>query len=144
MKDEQYGYSITMAGKGFDEALGLVTAALAQEGFGVITQIDVQDTMRKKLGVDFRPYRILGACNPPLAHEAIGADPLIGLLLPCNVVVQQVGDAVEVAIVKPVEMFSVVRRPGLERLASTVDEKVRRILSGLEAQDGARAQATGR
>jgi uncharacterized protein (DUF302 family) len=134
MKEQQYGYTVDLGVMEFEEAIGNVTEALKEQGFGVITEIDVKKTVKTKLDIDFRPYRILGACNPKLAHSAIEAEPLIGLLLPCNVVVQQAADGtVEVAVVKPIEMLSVVRRPEMQQLASEVDDKVRKVLSALEA-----------
>ena len=91
---------------GFDAALDEVVDALKQEGFGVITSIDVRATMKEKLDLEFRPYTILGACNPPLAHRALVSDPDIGIMLPCNVTVEQVGDEVIVSLANPAVMLS--------------------------------------
>jgi len=104
---------------------------LKAEGFGVLTEIDVKATLKKKLDVDFRPYKILGACNPPLAHKALQGEPLIGLLLPCNVVVfEEDGDAV-VSFVNPKEMFKVVENAELQAVAEEVDAKMRRAFEAL-------------
>ena len=101
----------------FDEAVTHVTSELGKRGFGVLTEIDVQATLKKKLGVDFRPYRILGACNPQFAHEALMAEDKIGTMLPCNVIVQQLGpDQVEVSAVDPVASMQAVRNPALTGL----------------------------
>jgi uncharacterized protein (DUF302 family) len=90
----------------YDQALTSVTAALKEEGFGVLTQIDVKHTLKEKIGLDFEPYAILGVCNPPLAHQALSSDPLMGLLLPCNVTVREVGGKSEVSIINPETMLS--------------------------------------
>jgi len=116
----------------FDTAVRKAADALQAEGFGVLTEIDVAQTMKKKLGVDFTPYRILGACNPPLAHRALTAAPEVGLLLPCNVVVRQVEPGVsEVSIVDPLSMLSVVDKPGLEDVAAEARAKLERVASAL-------------
>ncbi len=127
--DVTYGYTRELRGVSFDQAIERATAALKTEGFGVLTSIDVKDTLKKKIGVEFRRYVILGACNPQLAHRALGSELSIGLLLPCNVTVFE-GDEGQtvVQIIKPQSMFEVVRKPGLEALVAEVDEKLRRAL----------------
>ena len=116
----------------FDDAIARVTTALSKEGFGVLTEIDVQATLRKKLDVDFRRYRILGACNPPFAHKALQAEDKIGLMLPCNVIVQEREDGgVEVAAIDPAAAMQGVGNPALEPIASEVREKLQRVISGL-------------
>lgn len=126
-----YGFS-TKVSFGFDEAISKVTEELQKEGFGVLTDIDVKATLKKKIDVDRLPYRILGACNPPLANQAINTDPDIGLLLPCNVVVREEenGD-VTVAFMDPEAVLSLVDKPGVEELAKTVKEKLQRVCAAL-------------
>jgi len=117
---------------GFDEALDTVTEELGKEGFGVLTEIDVQATLKKKLGEDMRPYRILGACNPPLAHQAITAVPEIGLLLPCNVLVREDDEGkVHVSFMDPGSVLGLVDNPDVEPLAGQVKEKLERVLAAL-------------
>ncbi|MDH3585894.1 MAG: DUF302 domain-containing protein [Gammaproteobacteria bacterium] len=117
---------------GFDEALDTVTEELGKEGFGVLTEIDVQATLKKKLGEDMRPYRILGACNPPLAHQAITAVPEIGLLLPCNVLVREDDEGkVHVSFMDPGSVLGLVDNPDVEPLAAQVREKLERVLAAL-------------
>ncbi|MBZ0281586.1 MAG: DUF302 domain-containing protein [Anaerolineae bacterium] len=118
----------------YETALKRVTEALKAEGFGVLTEIDVKDTLKKKLDVDFRPYKILGACNPPLAHRALTAAPEVGLLLPCNVTVAQMEDGrIQVAIVDPLAMMSVVPNPTLQPIAQEAGERLNRVIAALEA-----------
>ena len=122
-----YGFSIRVP-YGFEEAVQKVTEALAKEGFGVLTDIDVQATMKKKLDIDGLPYRILGACNPSLAHQAISVDPDIGLLLPCNVVVRQEEDlSVTVAFMDPVAVLQLVDKEGVAEIANTVKAKLAKV-----------------
>jgi uncharacterized protein (DUF302 family) len=117
---------------GFDEAIETVTEELAKEGFGVLTEIDVQATLKKKLGEDMRPYRILGACNPPLAHQAVTAVPEIGLLLPCNVLVREDDEGkVRVSFMDPGSVLGLVDNPDVEPLAEQVKEKLERVLAAL-------------
>jgi len=116
----------------FDEATVKVFKALKDEGFGVLTDIDVKDTMKQKLGIDFRRYRILGACNPALAHRALAAEDKIGTMLPCNVIVQDLSNGeVEVAAVDPVESMARIGNPALSELANTVRAKLQKVLQGL-------------
>ena len=116
----------------FDTAIDKVTAALKEEGFGVLTDIDVRATLKAKLGVDWRPYRILGACNPPLAHRALQAEDKIGTMLPCNVIVQDLGNGrVEVAAIDPAASMERIGKPDLTDLASTVRSKLQAVLARL-------------
>jgi len=118
----------------FDTAVQRVTAALQQEGFGVLTEIDVKATLKKKIDVDFRPYRILGACNPRMAHQALQSEPDIGTMLPCNVVVQEGdGGGVRVSAIDPVASMQAVDNPALRSIAGQVREALRRVIDTLEA-----------
>jgi len=118
----------------FETAYQQVVAALKAEGFGVLTEIDVKDTLKKKIDVDFQPYKILGACNPPLAHRALMAAPDVGMLLPCNVTLSQANDGrVQVAIVDPLMMMGVIDNPALQPIADEANDKLERVLTALEA-----------
>jgi uncharacterized protein (DUF302 family) len=117
---------------GFDEAVAKVLDALKQEGFGVLTDIDVASTMKQKLGIEFRPYRILGACNPPLAHKALSAEDKVGVMLPCNVIVQEAGAGkIEVASIDPRAAMERIGNPALTDLANEVADKLTRVISAI-------------
>ncbi|MBN2113910.1 MAG: DUF302 domain-containing protein [Acidimicrobiia bacterium] len=118
-----------------EAAEAAVRAALAEEGFGVLTEIDVAATLRTKLGVERPPYKILGACNPPLAHRALGLDEELGLLLPCNVVVYDQGEATMVAAMDPSLMSQLSPGPGMGEVAADAAARLRRALSRREAVD---------
>ena len=116
----------------YDVAVERTTELLAEEGFGVLTEIDIKATLKKKLDLDFKRYVILGACNPELAHQALSGEPLLGVLLPCNVVVmERDGGGVIVAGFKPTAGFSLVDNPEVAPIAERVEEKMRRVLDGL-------------
>ena len=117
---------------GFDEALRRTTEALRHEGFGIITEIDVKETLKAKIGVEFRKYHILGACNPKLAHEALQLEDKIGTMLPCNVVVQDVGNnRTEIAAIDPVASMQAVDNPRLMQAAAHVQALLRNVVNAL-------------
>ena len=124
-----FGKNVDMS---FDDAVSKVTAALQTEGFGVLTEIDVAGTLKKKLDKDMPPYRILGACTPALAHRGISAEPEIGMLLPCNVVVRQdEGGTVRVEFMDPQAVLPLMDKPGIAELAGEVREKLQRVMGAL-------------
>ena len=116
----------------FEDAIAHVTEELKKEGFGVLTEIDVKATMKQKLGVDFRNYRILGACNPPFAHKALSAEDKIGTMLPCNVIVQEVAKGeVEAAAIDPIASMQAVDNPALGAVAVEVQAKLKKVVDSL-------------
>jgi uncharacterized protein (DUF302 family) len=116
----------------FDEAVTRVMNELKKEGFGILTDIDVQKTLKSKLDVDFRKYRILGACNPPFAYKALLAEDKIGTMLPCNVIVQEIGESkVEIAAVDPIASMQAVQNPSLGEIAAQVQAKLKKVIDGL-------------
>lgn len=125
------GINITL-NTSFDEALRLVTAALKEQGFGVLSDLDMQATMKEKLGVQMLPYRILGACNPPLAYKAVQAEPDIGLLLPCNVVVREEAPGrVTVAFIDPQRIAAMVDKPEIHQVADDATQRLQRARDSL-------------
>lgn len=128
-----YGFTTTLTGLNFDQALEKVTAALKVEGFGILTEIDVQKAMKEKLGAEMPAYRILGACNPPLALQALQAEPDIGLLLPCNVIVREEAPGrIVVGFLDPQIMVNLVGKPGVEVIATEAEQRLRRVSASLQ------------
>ena len=126
-----YYFNTTVPGP-FDEAVARTVAALKEEAFGIITEIDVQKTLHEKIGVAFRKYRILGACNPKLAHQALQLEDKIGTMLPCNVVVQELPDGrIEVAAIDPVASMQAIDNPRLKEAAAEVGDKLKRVIARL-------------
>lgn len=125
-----YGFGKKTA-YGFQQAIDRVTEELKKEGFGVLTTIDVQDTLKKKLSVDFRRYVILGACNPPFAHQALSADEEIGLLLPCNVIVYEKEGSTFVRVFDPMTMVRIVENETVTTIAKEVEARLRRVVAAL-------------
>lgn len=126
-----YYFSATLS-VSFDDAVRRTTEALKQEGFGIITEIDVKETLRNKLGVDFRDYKIFGACNPAFAHQALELEDKVGTMLPCNVVVQDIGEGrVEIAAVDPVASMAAIDNPRLTAIAVAVRDRLKKVVASL-------------
>jgi len=123
-----YYYSKTLRAE-FDETVSRVTQVLKEEGFGILTEIDVKSTLKKKLDVDFRKYRILGACNPPFAYKALQAEDKVGTMLPCNIIVQETADGgVEIAAIDPIASMKAIDNPELREIAQTIGQKLKIIV----------------
>jgi uncharacterized protein (DUF302 family) len=131
MKQTNYGFS-KLVDLGYDEAIDKVTEELQKEGFGILTEIDVKATLKKKLDVDFKPYKILGACNPPNAHKALQVEEQIGLMLPCNVIVYINDDGkTVVTAVDPNASMQAVENPELVDIASQIQAKLKKVIDTL-------------
>ncbi|NCN85923.1 MAG: DUF302 domain-containing protein [Sphingomonadales bacterium] len=125
-------YMAATVAMSFDEAIARTEAALKSEGFGVLTRVDVQQTLKTKINVDFRPYTILGACNPTLAHQALQLEDKVGTMLPCNVVVQQKADGeVEVAAINPLASMQAIDNPQLKQAAADVRDKLAQVIASI-------------
>lgn len=132
MKETNLGYTVKVnLDLPYEEALGRVKRALKEEGFGVLTEVDVRATMREKLGVGFRPYTIIGACNPPLSHQALDSDLEAGLALPCNVIVHEDGEGSVVMIADPVVMMGSLGKPVLDEVAQEARAHLARVATTL-------------
>jgi uncharacterized protein (DUF302 family) len=133
-QEQAIGFSVELDEE-FESVKEKVIEALKVEGFGVLTEIDVKATLKKKLDVDFHPYQILGACNPPLAYEALKIAPHVGLLLPCNVIVNQItDDRVNVSFIDPVLMMEVASEPALKGVAEDAKARLLRVMASLEGE----------
>jgi len=125
-----YYHSKILKGTSFDQAIQRVTTELQNEGFGILTEIDVSQTLKKKLNVDFSPYKILGACNPAFAYQALKAENKIGTMLPCNVIIQQAeNDDIEVSVVDPIKSMQAVNNEGLGKIATEIRGKLLIVLN---------------
>lgn len=132
MTDSGYAIVRELPDLDYDAAVQRVTELLAEEGFGVLTEIDVKETLKKKLDIDFRRYVILGACNPPLAHQALSAEPDIGVLLPCNVCVgERDGGGVRIAAMNPAAAFTLIGNPDINPVADEVRARLQRVVDAV-------------
>jgi uncharacterized protein (DUF302 family) len=131
-EDAMSYYFTKIVDASFDEAVEKVTVELKKEGFGILTEIDVKETLKKKLNVDFRRYKILGACNPPYAYKALTAENKIGTMLPCNVIVQEIpGGHVEVTAIDPLASMRAVENPALKEIASEISKKLKTVIGAV-------------
>ncbi len=137
-----YGYNTRLGGTSLVDARKRVTEALKEQGFGIITEIDMQATLKNKIGVDFRPYVILGACNPVLANRALDVALGVGLLLPCNVCLWEEDGGTVVSLVRPEAMFEAAKLPALQPIADEVGARLRAVLAGLEEWSSDRTVTT--
>jgi uncharacterized protein (DUF302 family) len=126
----QYGFSKTVD-MSFEQAIEKVTVELKKEGFGVLTSIDVKETLKQKINVDFKKYTILGACNPPIAHRALQEEEELGLLLPCNVIVYEKDDKTRVSIFDPMVMTWIIENDQMKPIATEVQERLQRVLKAI-------------
>lgn len=126
-------YFSTIVKGNFDNVIDKTTALLQKEGFGVLTQIDIQQTLKKKLDVDFNRYKILGACNPQFAHKALQIENKVGTMLPCNVIVQELDNGtIEVAVVNPIQSMQAIKNQALEAIANEVTDKLKNVIKNLK------------
>ncbi|UOB17030.1 DUF302 domain-containing protein [Abyssalbus ytuae] len=127
-----YYFNTILKNSSFEGAIEKITAALKSEGFGILTEIDVQQTFKKKLDVDFKKYKILGTCNPHFAHKAISAEDKIGVFLPCNIVVEETGNGdIEISAVDPIASMSAVKNEALGELATEVQDKLKKVIENI-------------
>jgi uncharacterized protein (DUF302 family) len=126
----QYGFSKTVD-MSYEQAIEKITAELKKEGFGVLTFIDVKETLKQKINVDFKKYAILGACNPPIAHKALREEEELGLLLPCNVIVFEKDGKTQVSIFDPMVMTWIIENDNMKQIASEVQERLQRVLKAI-------------
>lgn len=127
-----YYFARIIEGQGFSDVEARVREALAAQGFGVLTEADVSATLKEKIGADFRPYKILGACNPALAHEALQVEDKIGTMLPCNVILQQLGeDMIEVAAIDPVASMRAIDNPDVRKVAEGVAQRLKQVIAAI-------------
>ena len=125
-------YNTKLVNLSFDNAIAKIVDELKKEGFGILTEIDVKETLKKKLDVDFRKYKILGACNPPFAYKALQVENKIGTMLPCNVIIQETEDGkVEVSTINPLVSMQTVKNPELESVAAQVADKLKKVLEAV-------------
>lgn len=127
----KYYINKSVKGLSFEQAIDKVTKALKDEGFGILTEIDIKATLKNKLDVDFKPYHILGACNPPYAYKALKSEDFIGLMLPCNVIVKLEPDHIDIAAVDPLTSMQAVENESLEIIALEIRNKLENVISGL-------------